>query len=129
MHQQKTKLNPPDSDEQLYGIRKSLEYIIRFCDKEGISIDTYTSHVTGSIPTCLLHLKQCKVTVYTLLGFREFEQVMNQVCKDQLQFMLGDLSTNISDFRNKFIKSSLAKKLCRVGLDKIRQLQSTSKPV
>lgn len=129
MHQQKTKLNPPDSDEQLYGIRKSLEYIIRFCDKENLAIDKYTTHITGSIPTCLLHLKQCKVTIYTLLGFQDFEQVMNQNCRDQLQFMLGDLFTNISDFRNKFIKSSLAKKLCRVGIDKIRQLQSSSKTV
>lgn len=129
MHQQKTKLNPPDSDEQLYGIRKSLEYIIHFCDRENISVDDYLNHVSNDIPTCLLHLKQCKVTVYTLLGFQNFERVLKSMDSDRMQFMLGDLFTNISNFRNKFIKSSLAKKLCRVGISKIRQLQSPQKPV
>lgn len=129
MHQQKTKLNPPDSDEQLYGIKKSLEYIMHFCDREDISIDEYISHMSNDLPTCLLHLKQCKVTIYTLLGFENFESILRSVDKDRMQFMLGDMFSNISTFRNKFIKSSLAKKLCRVGLHKINQLQSSKKPV
>lgn len=124
MHLQKTKLNPPDSDEQLYGIRKSLEYIIHFCDRENIPVDNYTTHVTNNLPTCLLHLKQCKVTIYTLLGFDQFEKILKTVERDRLEFMLGDLFTSLSSFRNKFMKSSLAKKLCRAGIDKIRQLQS-----
>ena len=129
MHKQKMNSNPPDSDEQLYGIKKSLEYIIHFCDRENINIDDYLKHNTNSIPTCILHLKQCRVTIYTLLGFQEFESILKSVDRDRMIFMLGDLFENLADFRNRFIKSSLAKKLCRAGINKIRQLQSSKKPV
>lgn len=129
LYLQRTRLSPPDSDEQLFGIKKSLEYIVRFCDKEDISIDNYVDHMTNNINTCILHLKQCNVTVYTLLGFDNFSNIINKSDPDVLKFTLGDIFDSFTDFRNKFIKSSLAKKLTRRGISKIKELQSTTKPV
>jgi len=121
---QKTRALPPDSDEQLYGIKKSLQYILTFCNNQSILIDDYISHKSGGIPSCALHLKQCKVTMYTLLGFNQFEKTINSSDIEYIKHVLGDIYDNIPTFRTKFISSKIAKKLSRVGIDKIRDLQS-----
>jgi len=115
----------PDTEEQLYDIKKSLQYIYRFCNNNNINIDQYTSHVTDGIPTFILHLKEHNVNIYTLFGFTDFESKMSQLDHDHLKFILGDLATNLNQFRTNYITSKHAKTFIKLAINKIKQNQNT----
>ena len=122
---QRKQLIPPDHDDQLYGIKKSLQYILRFCNNNNIDIDDYISHTDGGLPSFVMHLKHCNVTVYTLFGFEDFERVLGSIDRDHLKFTLGELVDNIPQFRTRFMTSTLAKKLVRSGVNKLKEIQIT----
>ena len=122
---QRQAMRKPDTEEQLYDIKQSLKYIYRFCNNTNITVDEYMSHKTGDIHTFMLHLKEHKVNIYTLFGFPNFENKMKQFDTDHLKFMLGDIATNLSEFRTNYITSQHAKNFIKLGLDKIKQNQKT----
>ena len=124
MYIQKREMKSPDSDDQLASIKKSLEYILRFCNNNKINIDQYTKHTTGNIPTFVQHLKECNVNVYTLLGFDDFETILNSADREHVNFMIGDIVVSLPKYRTLFASSSLAKKFVRSGITKIKELQS-----
>jgi len=115
----------PDHEEQLYDIKRSLQYIYRFCSNVNISIDDYVSHTTDGLNTFVLHLKEHNVNIYTLFGFHDFENKLQQLDREQLKFILGDLITNLSEFRTNYMSSQHAKTFIKLGINKIKQNQKT----
>lgn len=112
----------PDSAEQLRNIVESLKYIKQFCTEKKIDVCDYIEHTTGNTPSYILHLKEHKVNVYSLLGFNSFEKNIKSVDIDLLEFILGDdFRNSLSRFRLKFFTSKKAKKLIEAGIQKIKQ--------
>lgn len=124
MYIQKREMKSPDSDDQLTAIKKSLEYILKFCNNNNIQIQDYTSHVTGNIPTFVMHLKECKVSLYTLFGFDNFETILNSSDHEHVNFMIGEIVNSLPKHRTLFAASNLAKKFVKSGIDRIKELQS-----
>jgi hypothetical protein len=124
MYNQKNQLKSPDSDDQLISIRKSLEFILKFCDSNNIAISEYINHPSGNIPSYIMHMKQCKVNVYVLFGFEGFENSIQSSDAEHVAMILGDFGKMIPNYRTAFMSSKLAKKLVRSGISKIKELQS-----
>ena len=129
MYNQKNQLKSPDSDDQLVVIRKSLEFILKFCDSNNLSIEQYTEHQSGNIPSYIMHLKQCKVSVYVMFGFEGFESSMQAIDKEHVELILGDLVKMLPNYRTTFMSSKFAKRLVRTGITKIKELQSKNSTV
>jgi hypothetical protein len=119
MYIQKRRVQHPDTDDQLFSIKKSLEYILTFCTKNKISVSEYTDHATGDIPTYIKHIKHGNVNVYTMFGFANFESTLKSVPVDILKFTLGDIYQNIPRLRTNFQSSKLAKVFISAGINKI----------
>ena len=110
----------PDSDEQLTNIKQSLVYILNFCRKNNISIESYIFHKTNDEYSFLLHLKEHNVNVYTLLGFTNFEKVLKSCNAEITKFIIGeDIYNNVQIFRTRLFSSKKASKLVSLGLKKI----------
>ena len=116
----------PDTDEQLHNIKKSLQYILAFCNDVDITIDQYINHTTNNTYTFLLHLKEHKVNIYALFGYPEFEENLASMERGYLKFLLGEFIDNIAMFRTNFASSKYAKQLARDGIDRIKQIQQSS---
>ena len=125
LYTQRQAQKKPDHEEQLYDIKRSLQYIYRFCVNTGIAIDQYTNHKTSGMNTFVLHLKEHAVNIYTLFGFPDFETQLQQLDREQLKFTLGDLITNLPEFRTNYLSSRHAKNFIKLGIDKIKQNQKT----
>ena len=113
----------PDTDEQLYSIKQSLQYILTFCKSENIDISDYINHKTNNTYTFLLHLKAHKINIYTLFGFDSFEENIESVDRGYLEFVLGTFVDNLPTFRTNFMSSTFAKNLVRQGINKLKQIQ------
>lgn len=121
---QKKKVNDdPDSDEQLKNIKESLVYINRFCQQKNITPLEYIHHKTNNEFSFLLHLKEHKVNIYTLLGFVNFEKNLRSRDPEVTKFIIGeDIYNNIQNFRTRLFNSNKAVKLVELGIKKISNI-------
>jgi hypothetical protein len=123
LYTQRRATAKPDTEEQLYDIKKSLQYILKFCTIHKINIHEYVNHKTNNIYTFMLHLKEHNVNIYTLFGFENFENNMNEIDRDHINFMLGELLQNIPIFRTNYLSSQRAKTFINLGIKKIQDIQ------
>jgi hypothetical protein len=119
---QNTKLyEEPDSENQLNNIAESLKFIYTFCKQKDLNVDGYTSLASGAIPDCIVHLKEHKVNMLTLLGFSSFYNTLKQVDAETLKFILGnEVYNQIEISKTKLFASKKAYKLILLGIQKIK---------
>lgn len=113
-------MRDPDTKEQLEFIIDSLKYINKFCKERGISIEDYIDYRDGGVSAYLIHLKEHKVSIYTLYGFPKFKSDFFDVDSELKKVFYGDYYLDIDIFYRKYITSSKAKKLVEKGLRKLR---------
>ena len=121
MYQTKKLNEPPDSLNQLFFIKKSLSFILNFCTLNNIPVDEYTSHTTNSVYTFILHLKEHRISIYTLFGFPDAEKKLKGIGDDLVEFIFGDLKNKLDIFRTRYYTSNKAKVLVNEGLKKLKQ--------
>lgn len=110
----------PDSEEQLNSIKESLIFIKKFCNAKNILTSSYLNHKTNNEYSFIIHLKEHKVNVYTLLGYSNFEKIIKQGNAEIIKFIIGEeLYNNIGLYRTKLYSSQKASKLVELGLKKI----------
>ena len=89
----------PDSAEQLTNIKESLVFIKRFCNEKSISPVDYINHKTNNEYSFVLHLKEHKVNIYSLLGYLGFEKNIKQRDAEIIKFIIGeDFFNNLPAF-------------------------------
>tara|TARA_R110002051_G_C8609793_1_gene481687 strand:+ start:234 stop:887 length:654 start_codon:yes stop_codon:yes gene_type:complete len=125
---QTKKLNAlPDTDNQLFFIRSSLNFIYKYCAKNNISsIDEYFKSTTNDIHTFMLHLKDRLISIYVIFSKKEHEDIFNLYEKSVLSFMLGNMIDNIHTYRTRYYNATTAKKLVTTGFEKIQKLLNNS---
>jgi len=110
----------PDSDDQLTSIKQSLVFIYNFCFENKINPKNYIDHKTKNEYSFVLHLKEHKVNIYTLLGYKTLENNLRTRDAEVIKYIIGeDIYNNISVFRTKLYNSNKAIKLVDLGLQKI----------
>jgi hypothetical protein len=110
----------PDSEEQLSNIKQSLVFILNFCNEAKVSPQNYINHKTNNEYSFMVHLKEHKVNIYTLLGFEVFEKNLKSRDPEIIRFIIGDdFYNNISTYRTKLYNSKKALRLVDLGLKKI----------
>jgi len=88
-YQRKQDNESPDSDSQTTFIINSLMFIFKFCKGHNIQLTEYLTYKsTGDLYVFIEHLRQRKVSLYTLFGFDEFDRRMAEYPKSRLQFTL-----------------------------------------
>ena len=109
-----------DSEEQLSNIKQSLIFILNFCNEVRVSPVNYINHKTNNEYSFMVHLREHKVNIYTLLGFETFEKNLKSRDAEVARFIIGeDVYNNISMYRTKLYNSKKALRLVDLGLKKI----------
>ena len=67
----------PDSDYQVKFIIDSLMFIFTFCKQNNLTVDNYLQHKTNDIHTLIVHIRERKVSFYTLFGFYTFSSIIS----------------------------------------------------
>jgi hypothetical protein len=121
LYQTKKQEELPDHTNQLYFIKQSLNFIVKFCKSNNITIDNYIKHKTNDIPSFILHLRERKISIYILFGFENAETILKSIGSDLLDFIFKDLKNKLAIYRTRFYTSKKAKVLVKLGIEKIKQ--------
>lgn len=123
LYQTKKENELPDTDNQLFFIQSSLNYIFKYCTSNDIkSIDEYFNTKDGNIHIVLQHLKDRNVSIYMFFAKRSYETIFKEYEPSILSFMLGNIFEKLDLYRTRYYNSITAKKLIDAGLQKINKL-------
>ena len=109
----------PDESNQLFFIKQSLNFILKFCKANSIPIGEYITHKTNDMHTFILHLKDRKISIYVLFGFENAENILKSIGPETMDFMFKDLKNKLAIYRTRFYTSRKAKLLVKHGIEKI----------
>lgn len=112
----------PDSDEQIEFIRDSLKHIGAFCIKNKIRLNQYPKHKTGLTWDWMKHIKRHEISVYSLMEFPEIYNIITNMPDDEKELFLGDIGLYFLGYKNKYLKSQVAKQLVSEGMKKINKV-------
>lgn len=107
-------------DMQLDTIKKSFTFIVRFCLKNNIKLENYITHKTGITYSWMQHLKNYDISIYPLLGFEKFTEVVESTPKDELDLFFGDIYKNIHVYKTRYFNSKEAKKYIENAIFKLK---------
>jgi len=94
----------PDNDKIIMYCKEAASFIYKFCIQKNLTLNEYKTHIEGTIPIVLLHLKEHKINFYTIHALN-CEKTINRVDKDILYFIIENINNTIITTRNNFQKS------------------------
>lgn len=110
----------PDAPHVLQRVLTGLQHLSNFCKANSMSIDVYPAHMTNSMPTFLVHLKERKITPHIVVELHNTLAILRQQDPEIIRFMFGDkFYDNINVYKNKYLASKTCKALVRAGINKI----------
>ena len=115
---------PPDSDEQLEFIKRSLKMVGTFCIKHNISVEQYATYKTGLTYDWMKQIKKHEISIYVLMEFPAISNIIKEVAEDEKELFLGEIGTYYWGYKSKYLQSTLAKQLVKEGIKKINKVVS-----
>jgi len=123
MYMKKKDKQSPDSDTAIKKCKESMMFVYKYCMKKEIPLNKYLSEKSsGQFPDFILHLKDRKVDIYTLFAIDGFEKKFFESPHDLLAFMFGDLYNDFTKFRMAYLRSENCKRVCKTGLNEIKNI-------
>jgi hypothetical protein len=110
---------PPDNEYQINTVVTSLKFILKFCIAEKIKVVDYIEHIDG-INSCLTHLKEDNVSIYTLFGFDNFKSILYNTDSELKTLLFGSNYIDYDIMHRKYIHSKKCRELVEKGLKKIK---------
>ena len=110
----------PDSDHHISFIKESLRFIGMFCIKNKISLNDYIRHSGGSTYSWMKHVREHKVSIYSVFEFADMITTVNESPEDERDLLLGSMSKYIYTYKQRYMNSKVAKNVVKEGLIRIR---------
>ena len=105
----------PDSPDQIKFTTDSIYYIYDFCKENNIKLQDYLSHQTGNINSFLLHVKENRINMYSLFGFKNLDKIITSADAEIVDFMMPNFHSRLDSFRTKYYNSEKMKDVLSEG--------------
>jgi hypothetical protein len=97
-----------DPDSQLQDIKRSLEFIVKFCINNKMFLHQYQYHKTADLYTWMVHYKENKINVYSVMEFANLFSSIKSLAEDVQKFFVGQF---VEQFQHLYTKYNISKEL------------------
>ena len=105
----------PDSNDSIKTLKEGLKFVVGFCKTHKLTLPQYITHITGNMPTFLLHLQEHKLNFYFLHALN-VDSVVKTVESSVLNFLVKDFYSLFSQTRTKYYSSTVLKVKAKNGV-------------
>lgn len=98
-----------DPDTQLEQVKKSLQFITRFCIENNLYIHQYPAHKTAELFTWMKHYKENKINIYCMFEFSNILDSVKNLAEDVQMFYVREFVEQFQTLRNQYNKSQKLK--------------------
>lgn len=109
----------PDSDYHMGKLVESFKFIFDFCKNNNIKPDDYI-HVKNGVNVCLTHLKEGRVSLYSLFVFKGFKRLFVDLDRETKKLLFGNYYSDIEYKYRKYLASSKFRKSTEKALHGIK---------
>ena len=120
MYMKRKETQEPDSDDAIEHMKECISFVYKYCKSNNLTLDEYKNEIRGSFPTVINHLKEHKITFYTL-HLLEVDAIIKSIETAALNFIVSDFWNIYSQTRIKFASSTLLKTKARKAKELITQ--------
>ena len=114
----------PDSLNSLKRLQQSLIFLIKYCSENGLLLEEYESFTKGKLPEYITHLKNHKITFYTLHAL----QITSPKVESQiLDFIFKDFYITFQKTKNSFFHSKKMKSFSLLAKQKTSDILKTER--
>jgi hypothetical protein len=96
-------------DEQLEHIKKSLEFIAKFCINHNLYFHQYSQHRTADLYTWMKHYKENKINIYVMFAFSNILTSVKSLAHDVQRFFLSEFVDQFEHYYSNFANSTETK--------------------
>ena len=95
-------LRDGDPNKQHQFLKDSFHFIAQFCLEKGLTLDRYTSYCSVSQRDCLKHLKEHKISWYSIFGIPHFYDILHSLPSEEFEMYFGG-DVDIVHLHDRFI--------------------------
>lgn len=106
MYKQQLLLTSPDS--QIDHVSGSLRFIAKFCIENKLQFYQYPKHKTGEMYTWMIHYKENKINIYTMMEFPDVHSDVMQLAEDVRMFFVSDF---VERFQTMYVQYQTSQQL------------------
>lgn len=119
VYKQQKELQNIDGEYHIQNIKESLKFIYKFCKDQNRNIKDYLLIENQSIPVFLQHLKECKIDIYVIFGFDNYQQIIDSIPTDIICLMFEDLYAEIDRCYSRYAISKRCKQVIKDGIKQL----------
>jgi len=104
----KQELDRLSPEHHLEDVKKSLEFIAKFCISKHIFLDDYVNYIDGSIhPVWVYHLKNNNINFYSLMEFPNVINYISDIPEEEQVLLLGKTVEDFFKYKTNYLHSKL----------------------
>tara|TARA_E500000318_G_scaffold106372_1_gene114285 strand:+ start:2526 stop:3179 length:654 start_codon:yes stop_codon:yes gene_type:complete len=112
----------PDSDVVVNMVKEGFHYIFNKCKENNLkSIESYFSLKTY-YPDFLIALSEKTITYYNILALSNYDKVLKQIPKEDVDFIISGFYNNISTLRVRYYRTKKLKTLNTKIINKLNKI-------
>lgn len=115
------ELSNPDEEHQLDFIKRSFQFILKYCVENKITFDQYLSYKKGLSYEWMKHYAEKKISLLCLLEFDFIYDRIMEIEKEHRVLMLGDLEERFYKIKGEYLKSVKARQVVKKGIEILKQ--------
>lgn len=115
------ELSNPDEDHQIEFIKKSFQFILKYCIENHITFDSYVQYKKGFTYEWMKHYAEKKISLLCLLEFDFIYDNIMGIEVEHRKLLLGDLEDRFYTIKNDYLKSTKAKKIVKKATEILKK--------
>ena len=105
----KKQLFLQDPDTQIEHVKESLRFIANFCTENNLYFHQYPYHRTTDIFTWMMHYKQNKINVYSVMEFSNIFSHVKELAEDVQKIFVGEFVEQFQKIYMSYNNSTILK--------------------
>ena len=122
MYKKMTFLQDPDT--QIESVKKSLRFMANFCIQNNILLHQYPHHRTADMFTWMVHYKENKINIYSMMEFRDIYSAVQSLAEDVRAFFVSDFVDQFKNLYTSYNKSQSLKPFLKKAVEHINNFVS-----
>ena len=113
----------PDSTHHIEFIKESMLFMFQFCRDNKLTFEQYRDHMTGDVHTVLLHVRDKRISPYTVYGIGDLGDIVKGYSAEFLDFVAGkNFHERVDLYRSRYYNSRKANKITKQGITKLTKI-------
>ena len=120
------EIRSPDLEANINFLKESIVFVYKYCAEKNLTFNEYMEYAEGLTPAWMTHYFERQISVYLLLEYPNLFDIINSMESTHQKMVLGDLDEKYPVLKANYLRSTIASKVSKKGIDMINSVKKTN---